>query len=236
MKICLFLSFVNEAPRSAVTSPESVAALPGFLKNTPGLIEARLHTPAVAHDPMLDDGAPPALVIQLFFETIDALETACAPQGYLQRLARTDAVLALNGHAGSQVTQQAMLVRPYPVPAVASPSVTRCTYLVTYEGPADDTAAWLWQYLDGHPALMARLPGIRGIEIFSRLDWCGFLPWPRVGMMQRNQVVFDDPEALSAALNSPLRAEMREHFRGLPPTHGAVTHFPMLTQTVSPAG
>jgi hypothetical protein len=54
---------------------------------------------------------------------------------------------------------------------------------------------------------MARFPGIRQIEIYTRLDWLGALPWRRVDYMQRNKVVFDSPAALKAALNSPVRHE-----------------------------
>ena len=43
---------------------------------------------------------------------------------------------------------------------------------------------------------MARFPGIRQIEICTRIDWCGFLPWRRVDHMQRNKVVFDSAAAL----------------------------------------
>jgi hypothetical protein len=81
---------------------------------------------------------------------------------------------------------------------------------------------------------MARFPGIRQIEICTRLDWVGFLPFPRVAHMQRNKVVFDDQAALTAALNSPVRHEMRADFKNFPKFGGKVTHFPMHTQTVSP--
>jgi hypothetical protein len=47
-------------------------------------------------------------------------------------------------------------------------------------------------------------------------------------------VVFDDQAALTAALNSPVRHEMRADFKHFPPFAGKVTHFPMHTQAVSP--
>lgn len=226
MSICWFLTCTaphsNEAARPITTA--ELNQLQQLLAPTPGLSEMRLHTPSSADDPMLDDGAPPALSIQLFFEEIDKLEQAMAPSGCLQALASFEPV---NRFAAEQ---QAMLVRAYPVPGQslpASPDRQYCTYLVCYQGPAEDTSAWLWHYLNGHPQLMARLPGIRHIEIYSRLDWCGFLPWPRSTAMQRNQVVFDSAEALTAALQTPLRAQMREHFDHLPAFTGAVTHFPV---------
>ena len=76
---------------------------------------------------------------------------------------------------------------------------------------------------------MARFPDIREIEIHTRLDWCDFLPWPRANHMQRNKVVFDDAVALTAALNSPVREEMRADYRQVPPFQGGNRHYPMAT-------
>ncbi|HEY0420727.1 MAG TPA: EthD family reductase, partial [Acetobacteraceae bacterium] len=132
--------------------------------------------------------------------------------------------------------QQAMLARRFPVPdpEFAAPA-PHATYLVAYEGPAEDTNAWLSHYIAHHPPIMARFPAIRGIEIYTRLDWCGALPYPRTNQMQRNKVVFDSPEALTAALNSPVRHEMRRDFAQFPPFAGAITHYPMLTMSHRPA-
>jgi hypothetical protein len=79
---------------------------------------------------------------------------------------------------------------------------------------------------------MARFPGIRGIEIYSRLDWCSPTGWQRETAMQRNKVVFDSPEALTEALNSPVRHEMRADFRQFPPFTGTNSHFPMWTRKI----
>lgn len=233
MKFCLFVTFVQGQPTPGVITSLEFAELKAFLLATPQLCVARLHSPAHALDPMLDDGPPPALVLQLIFTEIEALESALAPNGYLQALPEQALIKRL---AGCEISQQAMLVRSYAVPQPSTQLVSGgpyCTYLVGYEGPAEDTAKWLWHYMDGHPGLMARLPGIGRIEIYSRLDWCGFLPWPRENFMQRNQVVFDSEQALTEALASPLRAEMRAHFEHLPAFSGLVTHFPMSTLSFS---
>lgn len=76
------------------------------LAATPGLARGLIYTPAATHDPYLDDGRPPALVVQLYFAGISALEAALARDGHLQALAAPDALPSLHGAA---VTQQAML-------------------------------------------------------------------------------------------------------------------------------
>ena len=85
-------------------------------------------------------------------------------------------------------------------------------------------------------AAVERFPGIREIEVCTRVDWCGFLPWRRVDYMQRNKVVFDSPAALTAALNSPVREEMRADFKLFPPFSGENAHFPVATREIRPNG
>jgi hypothetical protein len=206
--------------------PPDMDWLVDVIAATPALHQGMIFTPSSTRDPYLDDGPPPRLVLQLYFDDIAALEAALRPDGYLQRLR----ALHLTGAA-----QQAMLVRRFPVPDPVirtPPGELPCTYLVAYEGTAEDLAAWHAHYLDDHPPIMARFPGIRQIEIYTCIDWCGGLPCARATHMQRNKVVFDSPAALTAALNSPVRHEMRAAFGRFPPFTGPVTHFPMATRTV----
>jgi hypothetical protein len=218
--VCWFAQFRHAAP--------DLAWLADVIAATPALQRGLIFTPANTSDPYLDDGPPPQLALQLYFDDIALLEATLAPNGHLQRLDVLQSVGA---------SQQAMLVRRYPVPdpTFRTPAGERpCTYLVAYEGAAENLPAWLAHYIDDHPPIMARFPGIRQIEIYTCIDWCGGLPWPRVAYMQRNKVVFDNQAALTAALNSPVRHEMRASFHRFPPFTGPITHFPMETTVVMP--
>lgn len=228
MEICLFIDFNHPGHDVPAAEMAAVAALCGA---TPGLSRALLHSPGTTSDPYLHDGPSPALAVQLYFDDIAILEAAAAPGGHLQALPA-----ALPSLDGAAATQQAMLVRRFPVPDPSfrtSPGQAHATYLVAYQGVAEDMNAWLSYYVAHHPPIMARFPGIRQIEICSRLDWCGFLPYPRVEHMQRNKVVFDGAAALTAALNSEVRHEMRRDFVNFPRFSGANTHFLMHTRAVN---
>ena len=208
-------------------SPDALRRLENLVARTPGLAKGLIYTPSNTSDPYLNDGAPPTLGLQLDFTDIAALEAACAVDGHLLALAWI--------MPGADVAQQAMLTRLFPVPdAKFSNPEPHCTYLVAYEGEAEDANVWLAYYIAHHPPIMARFPGIREIEISTRIDWCGFLPFRRVNYLQRNKVVFDSADALTAALNSPVRHEMRADFKKFPPFNGGNTHFPMLTRTIQP--
>jgi hypothetical protein len=229
MTVCWFALFRH--PVSRLDSAELIW-LRRFVAGTPGLRQGLIFTPSATSDPYLHDGAPPALGLQLYFDDIAVLEAALTSDGFLQGLVAHDALPSL---AGAATTQQAMLVRRFGVPDPVfrtPPGECPCTYLVAYEGEAEDLNAWHSHYIGDHPPIMARFPGIRQVEIYTRIDWCGSLPLPRVEHMQRNKVVFDSPAALTAALNSPVRHEMRAAFARFPAFTGPVTHFPMATMIV----
>jgi hypothetical protein len=230
MSACLFLSFRSRG-NSSVSDAE-LGRLHGVLRATPQLLRALLHLPTRASDPYLDDGPPPQLVLQLYFEELPHLEAALARDGQLAALLSRDEFPAL---ADADVTQQAMLVRAFGVPEPAftiRPGEPYCTYLVSYEGEAQDQNAWLGHYLGKHIGHMASLPALRELEVYTRLDWIGSLPWTRVNFMQRNKVAFDSADALTRALNSPARHRMREDYHGFPPFTGRNTHYAMMTRVL----
>jgi len=191
---------------------EPFADIDAVINRVHGLLKAHLYTPAGAHDPILNDAESPPLVVQFYFDSLPSLEDAC--DGALQALKERCEV-------------QAMLVRPF---AVAQPKTPDCTYLVAYEGKAEDENAWHSHYLKHHPPLMLRLPGIRELEIYTPVVWLSDSGWRRVNCTQRNKVAFDSAEALTAALHSPVRVEMRQDFASLPRFTGRVTHYPMSTR------
>ncbi len=226
MRLCWFANVRGPAIDAATE-----ARLADLLAQTPGAGEILIHTSASTHDPYLDDGPPPTLALQVYFDDIAALEAACAKAGHLQALQA-----ALPGLTSA--SQQAMLARAFPVPDATfrtPPGAKPCTYLVAYEGQAENLNAWLDYYIASHPPIMARFPAIRQIEICTRIDWITHLPFPAISHMQRNKVVFDDQTALTAALNSPTRHEMRADFAHFPPFTGPTSHYPMHTRMVGPS-
>jgi hypothetical protein len=234
MTFCWFAQVRDPGAPRSLPSPAELTWLANFLAATPELRPGLIFTPASTSDPYLDDGPSPQLAVQLYFDAIAPLEAAAGADGHLARLAERGVLPSLRA---AEVTQQAMAVGRFAVPDrtfCAPPGELPCTYLVAYEGEADDLNAWLSHYIVDHPPIMARFPGIRQIEIYTCIDWCGPLPWRRVRHMQRNKVVFDSQAALASALNSQARHDMRAGFARFPAFTGPVTHFPMATMAVTP--
>jgi hypothetical protein len=185
--------------------------------------------PASTAHPFPDNEPAPALVLQLEFDTIEALEAAIAANGPLKRLSQV-----VRDYA---VTQQAMLTRRYPVPdaRLRTPAcVLPCSYLVQYPGPAADMNAWNGHYNAYHPPIMAKFPGVRAIEIYTRVDWVCGLDWPCENAMQRNKLQFDSPDALSAGLEPDVMREMRADFNRFPPFEGGNVHYALATRIILP--
>ncbi len=230
MTIAYFV-FFHGHPGARIGEPDRIR-ISDILCVTPRLLKAHLFTPTAVNGPFPNDGHPPQFALQLYFADLQELEAVIAPRGHLQALAVPGRFPSL---AGTAVTQQAMLVRPFPTPSPPNPAIpgqASCSYLVHYPGHAQDLNAWLNHYLSHHPQLMRDLPGVREIEVYTRVDWCDGMPWERVYPMQRNKLVFDSTAALAAALDSPALHAMRADFRRFPPFFGGNVHYPMMTSTI----
>lgn len=230
MSTCLFLSFKS----GALPSSGEVAKLDRLLRSTPKLDKAVIHSAATTSDPYVKDGPSPSLVLQLYFADLPGLEAIVSQAGHLGVLSSAAEFPSL---ATAGIAQQAMLVRRFPVPEPkfkTPPGEPHCTYLVSYEGEAEDLNAWHAHYLESHTQHMAMFPGIRELEIYTRLDWVSLMPWMRSNFMQRNKVVFDDTAALDRALNSPVRHDMRADFKTFPRFTGPNNHYAMATRVVTP--
>jgi uncharacterized protein (TIGR02118 family) len=198
-----------------------------------GLRQALAMTPveARADQPFAADGRGPPLVLELDFATMGDAEAAAQPIGPLADLMRPGAVPGLRG---AQVASQGMAGRRFAVPEPCGRldrGGASCTFLVDYPGTTADLEAWLDHYDARHAPIMVRFPGIRDVATFRPVGAArNDLPGGRLQSMQRNKVVFDSPEALFAALASPVMNEMRADAARFPPFSPRARHFPMSTR------
>lgn len=222
MQACLFLA--------GARALADVRALRRRAADIPGLRQLIVHESMDgAVDPRIQPSPDaPSWVLQWYFDELAPLEAALCEDGPIERA--LDAAHGMRAQGRMEnITQQVMAVRTLR-PAGFAPAKAhgeRCTYLVEYEGPAEDMNTWLAHYLQHHPPLMLALPGLRELEIYTRIDCTSGLPHAHATAMQRNKVAFDDASALARALASPVRDAMRRDFHALPPYRGASPHFAM---------
>lgn len=231
MSFCYFAFFRFPQSGNRAVTDTDIASLSSMLGKLASLQRGLIHTPvppATAH-PFPDDEPPPALGLQLYFPDIESIESHLQPDGALQQLRRPGAFPSLD--AADLVQQQVMLTRKYPAPN--PPTAPAASYLVHYPGQPEDLNAWLAYYHEHHPALMRTFPGIQEIELYTRVDWVGFVPGTRVDFFQRNKQVFASPQALSDGLMSPTMKNMRADYYQFPKFSGGNLHYPMSTQEVA---
>lgn len=216
----------------AALDRDSLQRLREVIATIPELIEAQILTPASVEDPYVKDDLSPPLGLHLTFLRIDALEAACSRSGPLQRLCGPG---VLTGLDPSCAEAQAFLLRDFEVDVShheGVPALAPCSFVVHYTGPAPDPTAWQAAYIERRPAIMRRMPGIRAIEILTPIDWLNGLPIPTARHLLRNRVLFDSPAALTAALQSPIRRDLRKDAELMPEVFGTNRHVAMMTETI----
>lgn len=224
---CLFITFTRGDADTRL-DPAAALRLEKSLRAIDALAETRILTPAVARDRYYDDGPPPVLALQLYFDRLETLERAAGPDGPLVEI-----ISSLSDDLGGATgTHQAMWSRPFPVAAGGTSipqaeDTLRCAFMVHYHGEPADANEWHSFYIQHHPPIMATFPEIREIELYTRIDWIDALPTQRVDYFQRNKVVFDSPAALEAALSSPTRELMKADREKFPHFTGGSIHVPM---------
>ncbi len=229
MSFCWFAFFHCVSGRPEQDRDSLVTLLGPVVEAVTGLTRALVHCCTVADDPFLKDDEPPHLVLQCYFDSDADLKRALGPDSPILALQDPERFPML---AHASVTHQAMAVRRFETPSARQAPDSHATYLVGYEGPAEDADAWLDHYCATHAQHMTQLPRVREVEVYTPCECPTALSWPQTRFMQRNKVVFDSPMALTGALHSPVRARMREDFLSFPPYRGRVTHHPMMSDIV----
>jgi uncharacterized protein (TIGR02118 family) len=196
----------------------------------PGLSAVDLYQPVRGgtHDPFNSDGPGPLLMAMLQFPTREAMASALAQPRFQRSLSDMPAGPAFTGTSFGR--------RFYPTASAPNPGPLRApfSYVVRYHHPAEDVAAFVSHYLADHPPILGKLPEIRSVLCYLPFDAdvAGLLP--PADYMLGNEVVFDSPEAFNAAMASPVRLELRAHYKSFPKFTGKNTHFPMMRRQLLP--
>ncbi len=170
----------------------------------------------------MNDETGPYLLCMLSFPDESALRTAIGGTSFRRGLA------GLPSQAST--TADAMLRKFYSVEGEAGEQalVGPFSYVVRYHRPAEDERAFVENYVASHPALLAKLPRIRSVLCYFPIAWSDPHGFASAQYMLGNEVVFDSIDDFNAAMASPIRHELRAHYRELPAFSGRNTHYPML--------
>ncbi len=232
MAISCFLTYWGEVQDTDTVFEAYLAGPASFLAEAPEALSVELYAPASAADPLLGDEVPPLLVAQLRFATLARAEHALASAAVSRALNEFQDVPVSNWHADIEVMRGQ--VHAEAGEAMGDTTTVPVTYLVEYQRPADDEAVFIEYYCANHPPIMAELPEIRRLEVYTPVDWSNPLALERADHMLMCDVSFDDVDALTAALNSDVRHRLRADYDTFPPFAGRVGHYPMRHIRVMP--
>ena len=197
----------------AETARPRLAQLAGL-----GSLDVYMPDDVGSQDPYNRDEAAPRMLVLAEFAGAGALQEAMSG-GMLREV-----LGALP--EGLHVTASA-LRRSFHAPDENGCLPGNASYVVRYLRPAEDDELFVRAYLDSHPSIEARLPGIRSVICYLPLRDMSVPGYPSMDYLVGNEVVFDSADAFNAAMRSPAREELRAHFHELPPFSGGSTHFLM---------
>ena len=193
----------------------------GALAKLPGLVslDTYVGSGGTAADPYNNDGHGPSMIIVAEFGSRAALAAA------IDDMAGAIGTLP----AGVSATGAAMERLYYPIAGGTEPAplAAPLSYVVRYRRPAEDEEAFRANYIATHPVTQGELPNIRAIMCYLPLDDLRHPSVTDADYLIGNEVVFDSIEHLNTSMQSPVREELRRHYREFPAFSGAVTHFAM---------
>ena len=200
-----------------------------YLKAIPAVESIDLYLPASGDVPQFDDGAPPALMIEIGVENV-ADAKALARAEPFQRLVAAESAYAA---PGAQVSIDILETVHFPLPGQPTPPprTAPLSFVVRYYGPNDDEAAFVRFYTEHHPLLLATFPGIRNVLCYLPPDWQSTHKVSDARVILGNEVVFDDLQALKRALASEVLPRLQEEGRTFA-RFGRSTHHAMLRERV----
>jgi uncharacterized protein (TIGR02118 family) len=195
----------------------------------PGLTAVDLYQPVRGgtHDPFNNDGPGPLLMAMLQFPTKEKLQAGLSDPRFRQSFAGKPEDIAATGTSLER--------RFFPVADTPNPEPLRApfSYVVRYHHPAENVAEFVSHYIADHPPILGKLPEIRSVLCYLPIDagTSGILA--PADYIIGNEVAFDSPEAFNAAMASPVRHELRAHFKIFPPFTGKNTHYPMMRRQLA---
>lgn len=226
MTIAYLLTYTGPGAAGDALRAWIMGAPVALFKKAKGIESIDLYVPEKpAHDPYLDDGAPPLATLQAAFKTPADVEDVLASAEFRA------AIVAPSPAPPDKVraTHEAMAWHFYPVKGESKPAplTATCSYVVRYHRPAEDETAFVKFYVDHHPALLGKFPNIRNVMCYLPIAWQDPTPIAHSDYMLGNEVVFDSIDGLNASLKSDVRHELRDDFKRFPKFTGRNTHFAM---------
>jgi hypothetical protein len=215
MTIVCEIALLHQSLRPRRTRGRPIRHLAGL----PELLSLDLYTPAgdKTADPYVDGAAPAHFAMLAFVSLKRTIHRSAGANG-----------AGVGAMSGTLLTCTAMRRSDHAVGGADAPAPLGApfSYVVRYHRPAEDETKFVRHYVETHPPLLARLPGIRNVMCYLPLPWRHDGGASAADYMLGNEVVFDQSSP-SAAMASPVRHDCAR-IRQFPPSPAGIRISPCI--------
>ena len=209
MNIAVFVTIWSAGMSSADLNDHFMAKPLAFLKTNPNVIAVEYYTPEhsdeAVHD--MDTLVPPTLMVQIDFDSVEKAEKLTSSDAFKKLFMNKQGFAA----PAERIDLETLEVVHYDLPGhdTPPPRTAPMSFVVRYYGPVADGSDFVDYYINHHPQIGARFPGIRNVLCYLPLDWREMDEIKDDRMFVGNEVVFDDLESFKQALASDVFTELR---------------------------
>lgn len=233
MQISIFCSVWIDGEFSQVIKDYFLSTPLRLLTENQNVTAVEYYEPYANDLPPMDGIPPPDGIIEINVKTIDAARDLVQSNEFESLFIK----LSELRFPVNRVHLELFETVHYPIPKIEQIPLrtAQLSFVVRYYGQPHDQAEFADFYTKNHPPLLAKFPNIRNVICYVPLD---------VGLAGRrnkghtilgNEVVFDDLDALSDALDSDVMSEVMADSAAFP-TFGHSSHHVMLRSLVHACG
>jgi len=229
MNIAIFVTIWSAGISSADMNDKFLDAPLDFLKGESAVHAVEVYTPEPGDVPKMDDVPAPTIIVQIDMNDSDAAKALVESDKFRSVFLDKANFPAPVEDIKLDVTE----IVNFPLPGHETPPdrTAALTFVVRYYGPVKNASEFADFYTKNHPPILSQFPDIRNVRCYLPLDWKTTGEVSDNRLIIGNEVVFDDLDALNAALKSdvlPLAKEDSKHFQ----EYGYSTHHAMHREKV----
>ncbi len=202
-----------------------------FLKSNPDILAVEFYIPEHSDKRVheMDDVPAPTLIVQINFDSAEKSMHLTESEKFKKLFTDKQGFAKPAEKINLEILEAIHFNLPgHKAPA---PRTAPMSFVVRYYGPVSDGSEFAGHYIDSHPPIMSKFPGIRNVLCYLPLDWRTMDEVKDERMIIGNEVVFDDLESFKKALASDVFIELEADAEKFEPW-GYSTHHAMHREMV----
>ena len=200
MNIAIFVTIWSAAISSADLNTKFLGEPLDFLKAESAVRVVEFYVPEAGDVPKMENVPAPAFIVQIDMQGSDTAKALVNSEKFQALFMDENSFGAPVDEIKLEVTE----VVPFPLQGQTTPSARTAplSFVVRYYGPIKNAAEFVDFYTKNQPPILSKFPGVRNVLCYLPLDWQNEGEVLDNRLLVGNEVVFDDLEALKAALKS----------------------------------